>query len=90
MRPIKIVGLGGSLRAPSSSLAALKIALEGAAEAGAHTQVLDVRTLNLPIYVHTGDDVSAAFSTIALRYRVRSGRTDLEQSSVPWHNQWIV
>ena len=47
---IKVVGLGGSLTAQSSSLAALKIALEGAAEAGAQTAVLDIRELDLPMY----------------------------------------
>jgi FMN reductase len=46
-----IVGLGGSLAPRSSSLAALKIAIEGAAEAGADTEVLDIRTLGLPFYV---------------------------------------
>jgi FMN reductase len=47
---VKVVGLGGSLGAVSSSLAALKIALEGAAEAGAETKLLDVRALDLPMY----------------------------------------
>jgi FMN reductase len=47
---IKIVGLGGSLSTTSTSLAALKIALDGAAEAGAETHLLDIRLLNLPMY----------------------------------------
>ena len=47
---IKVVGLGGSLAEQSNSLAALKIALEGAAEAGARTRLLDIRQLNLPMY----------------------------------------
>lgn len=51
VKAIQVVGLGGSLAEPSSSLAALKIALDGAAEAGAHTTLLDVRTLDLPMYV---------------------------------------
>jgi FMN reductase len=49
-KEIKVAGLGGSLAVPSSSLAALKIALEGAAEAGAQTELLDIRELNLPMY----------------------------------------
>ncbi|OLE51765.1 MAG: NADPH-dependent oxidoreductase [Acidobacteria bacterium 13_1_20CM_3_53_8] len=49
-KEIKVVGLGGSLAAQSNSLAALKIALEGAAAAGAQTELLDVRELNLPMY----------------------------------------
>ncbi len=48
---MKIVGLGGSLAARSASLAALKIAIEGAAEAGAETELLDLRSLDLPMYV---------------------------------------
>lgn len=50
MKQIKIVGIGGSLAATSNSLAALKIALAGAAESGAKTEVLDVGALDLPIY----------------------------------------
>ena len=49
-KEIKVAGLGGSLAAQSNSLAALKIALEGAAAAGAQTELLDVRELNLPMY----------------------------------------
>lgn len=47
---LTVVGLGGSLSKHSNSLAALKIALEGAAGAGAHTEVFDVRELALPMY----------------------------------------
>ena len=49
-KEIKVVGLGGSLAASSSSLAALKIALEGAAEGGAMTELFDLRELELPMY----------------------------------------
>lgn len=47
---LTIVGLGGSLAKQSSSLAAARIALEGAAEAGAQTELFDVRQLALPMY----------------------------------------
>lgn len=47
---LKVVGLGGSLARHSSSLAALKIALQGAEEAGAKTALLDIRQLSLPMY----------------------------------------
>jgi FMN reductase len=50
MKDIKVVGLGGSLAAPSSSLAALKLALAGAAEGGAVTELFDLRELELPMY----------------------------------------
>jgi FMN reductase len=45
-----IVGLGGSLAQTSRSRAALSLALEGAEHAGATTQLLDLRSLNLPMY----------------------------------------
>ena len=45
-----VVGLGGSLAHHSTSLAALEIALEGAREAGARTESLDIREMALPFY----------------------------------------
>jgi FMN reductase len=47
---LAIVGLGGSLARTSRSLAALRVALDGAAEAGAATTLLDLRELDLPMY----------------------------------------
>lgn len=47
---LTVVGLGGSLAKHSSSLAALKIALQGAEEAGAKAALLDIRQLSLPMY----------------------------------------
>ena len=41
--PLSIVGLGGSLAKVSRSRAALEVALDGAASAGARTQLLDLR-----------------------------------------------
>src|SRR6266511_5093105 len=54
-RKLTIVGLGGSLASVSKSRAALEIALEGAADAGAKTHLLDVRELDLPMY-HPEDE----------------------------------
>jgi len=48
--PLTIVGLGGSLSPTSRSLAALKVALDGAAAAGATTDLLDLRELDLPMF----------------------------------------
>ena len=45
-----VVGLGGSMAKASRSRAALVSALQGAAGAGAQTELLDIRELNLPIY----------------------------------------
>ncbi len=47
---VKIVGLGGSLRAASLSRAALSVALDGAAAAGGSAQLLDLRELDLPMF----------------------------------------
>jgi FMN reductase len=47
---LMVAGLGGSLAKKSSSLAALKIALEGAVEAEAQTELLDIRSLALRFY----------------------------------------
>ena len=47
---LRIVGLGGSLRASSLSRAALAVALDGAAAAGATIELLDLRRLELPMF----------------------------------------
>jgi FMN reductase len=58
-RPLKIVGLGGSLAAISQSRAALATALEGAEAAGAETELLDIRELDLPMYNPDADEPTA-------------------------------
>jgi FMN reductase len=50
MAALKIVGLGGSLRAASRSRSALAVALDGAAAAGADVELLDLRLLDLPMF----------------------------------------
>ena len=47
---MRVAGLGGSLAAGSKSRAALATALAGAEEAGAETDLLDLRELDLPMY----------------------------------------
>ena len=49
-RRLRVVGIGGTLRGGSSSLGALRRALGAAREAGAETELLDLRELNLPMY----------------------------------------
>jgi FMN reductase len=56
-KEIRVVGLGGSLAAQSNSLAALRVALEGAQAAGALTELLDIRELKLPMYAPDLNDV---------------------------------
>jgi FMN reductase len=49
-RPITIVALGGSLSPQSTTLAAARTALAGAAAAGARVALLDIQALALPMY----------------------------------------
>ncbi len=48
----RIVALGGSLDGGQSTRHALNHVLNAAEAAGAHTELLDIATLQLPIYVH--------------------------------------
>jgi FMN reductase len=54
-----IVGLGGSLARHSTSLSALRVALDGAREYGADVQLFDLRELNLPMFVPDADPTPA-------------------------------
>ena len=49
-RRLRVVGVGGTLREGSASLGALGRALAAAGEAGAETELLDLRELELPMY----------------------------------------
>jgi FMN reductase len=57
---LTIVGLGGSVAQISRSRAALQVALEGAAHAGAETELLDMHELELPIYNPDNDEPTPA------------------------------
>jgi FMN reductase len=49
-KSVRVIGLGGSLRAASTSRTALQEALEGAAAHGAETELVWIRDLGLPLY----------------------------------------
>jgi FMN reductase len=49
-KKLHVVGIGGTLREGSRGLLALEEALRAAEEAGATTELLDLRGLNLPMY----------------------------------------
>ena len=49
-RYLKVVGIGGTLREHSSSLGALRRALEASEGAGAEVELLDLNELRLPMY----------------------------------------
>ena len=61
---IKIVALGGSLSQQSTSLAALRVALEGASLVGAEVELFDVRELELPMYAPKAASVPNAARTL--------------------------
>lgn len=48
---LKVVGVGGTLREGSTSLGALRRALRASEDAGAYAELLDLRALDLPMYV---------------------------------------
>jgi NAD(P)H-dependent FMN reductase len=52
---VKIVGIGGSLRANSYSYQALELAIKGVAQLGATVQILDLRQMTLPFCQGSGD-----------------------------------
>jgi FMN reductase len=49
-RSTRVIGLGGSLRAESTSRTALEVALEGAGSSGAQVRLIWVRELSFPLY----------------------------------------
>lgn len=49
-KKIKILGIGGSLEKKSSTLAALKFALEAVSSLGAETQLIDLSRVKFPFY----------------------------------------
>ena len=63
-KTLTIVGLGGSTANVSRSRAALQVALEGAADAGADTQLLDIRRLDLPMFNPEVDEPTEEASTL--------------------------
>jgi FMN reductase len=48
--PVRVVGIGGTLRAGSNSLNALAYALDAAQAAGATTELIDLNQADLPLY----------------------------------------
>lgn len=64
-RPIKVVALTGSLAKDSTSRAAAQLALEGARAFGAEVTLLDLRTLDLPMYDPDSEVVPAGARRLA-------------------------
>lgn len=57
---VKITGLGGSMSQTSTSLAALRIAIDAAAGAGAEVELFDIREMNLPMFDPTTKNIPSA------------------------------
>lgn len=61
---MRIVGLGGSLAAQSRSRSALEVALAGALEGGAETELLDIKALDLPLYNPDAEPSASALAMV--------------------------
>jgi NAD(P)H-dependent FMN reductase len=62
--PLKVLGVGGSMRAASYSTRAVRLCLESAARHGAQTRLLELRTADLPMYRPDVDDQSEAVAAV--------------------------
>ena len=62
--PVRVVGLGGSLRAESTSRTALQVALDGAAASGAVTQLIWVRDRIVSLGLHHTIDTGIGHDVI--------------------------
>jgi hypothetical protein len=67
---LTIVGLGGSVAEISRSRAALHVALEGAASAGAETELLDLHELELPMYNPDNDEPTPSAARLINGFRL--------------------
>ena len=65
MQTLRVIGMGGLLAANSTSLAALRIALEAAGDAGVQTELFDVASLDLPLYEPDARSVPADAQRLA-------------------------
>lgn len=70
--PLSIVGIPGSLREGSRTRTAVEVALRGAAEAGAATQLIDLREYDLPLCDGTGELARYHAGLLELRKQVAS------------------
>jgi FMN reductase len=83
MAELRIVGIGGSLADRSLSLAALRLALDGARVAGAQVELWDIRERSLPLFA---PGLLAKPPPEALRLREAVGAADgLVFSSPMYH-----
>ena len=73
-QPVRIVGISGSIRKGSYTRVALNVALRGATEAGAATELIDLRDYQL-VFCDAGDNESAYPKDVSkLREQVRAAQ----------------
>ena len=72
LNDVRVVGICGSLRPDSFTRMALAEALEGAAERGAATQLIDLREYQLPFVTTTDGPEQQLPGVIQLRAEARS------------------
>ncbi|GAB7009759.1 NADPH-dependent FMN reductase [Halorubrum trueperi] len=68
----RIVAISGSRRSASTTRAALSVALAAAADAGAETDLIDLGTVDLPLY-HPDEDVQGDSEALTRRVREADG-----------------
>jgi NAD(P)H-dependent FMN reductase len=81
---IKIVALGGSLSLQSTSLAALRVAFEGASQVGAEVELFDVRELELPMYAQNSASVPDVARTLHRGGGVNPWTGSVKRSQLPF------
>lgn len=72
IEPIRVVGFPGSIREPSYTRMAVEIALRGAQEAGAETQLLDLRNYRLSLLEEEWDKRDSSPNVLKLRRDIQS------------------
>ena len=83
--PVRIVGLVGSLRAVSYTRFSVQLALQGAAELGAQTELLDLRDYTLPFCDGGKDETHYPPDVARLRATVRAA-TGVIIGTPEYHN----
>lgn len=71
---VRVVGIGGSLRPGSFSRQTARIALEGAAEVGAETELIDLRDYDLIFCCGKQSDEELPADVLRLRNKVRAAQ----------------
>ncbi len=69
---MKVLGISGSMRADSYTAVAVRIALEGAAQAGAEVELIELKDFPLPLVDIVYQDKDAPIEALRFRDKVRA------------------